>query len=134
MAIAHIISTQIRHVRDAESARALFATIAALPYEMVAVAYLDPDRRLLGMRHGLPGNDAAAEVPVRLILRDALAMDAASVVMAHNHPGGDPTPSAADRAVTRRLARALGTVDITLMDHIVLAARGSFSFRAMGLL
>lgn len=121
-------------MRDADSARALFATIAALPYEMLVLAYLDPERRLLGMRHALPGGDASAEVPVRLILRDALAMDAASVVMAHNHPGGDPTPSAADRTVTRRVARALGTVDITLMDHIVLASRGSFSFRAMGLL
>ena len=134
MASAHISPTQIRHVRDAESARALFATIAALPYEMVALAYLDPDRRLLGMRHAPPGDGVSAEVPVRLILRDALAMDAASVVMAHNHPGGDPTPSTADRAVTRRVARALDMVDITLMDHIVLAARGSFSFRAMGLL
>jgi DNA repair protein RadC len=124
----------MRHVHDADAARALFAAIAALPYEMVALAYLDPERRLLGMRHALPGRSAAAEVPVRLIVGDALALDAASVVMAHNHPGGDPVPSAADRAVTRRLARALYSVDVALMDHIVLAHDRSSSFRAMGLL
>lgn len=134
MAPVLTISTEIRHIHGREAAVGLFGDLAALPYEMVAFAYLDPERRLLGLRHGQSGRADVAEVPVRLVVADALAFDAASVVMAHNHPGGDPTPSEADRAVTRRLARALDAIEVRLMDHLVLAVGGTASFRAMGLL
>ena len=52
----------------------------------------------------------------------------AAMVMAHNHPSGDPTPSEADRALTRRLARALDALDMRLLDHLVLAGDGSPAF------
>ncbi|MEG3123502.1 JAB domain-containing protein [Sphingomonas sp. GB1N7] len=135
MAPVLTISTVIRHVRDMDAALGLFGTLAALPYEMIAFAYLDPKRMLLGMRHTQAGGVDSAEVPVRLVVADALAFDAAMVVMAHNHPGGDPAPSEADQAATRRLARALRSVEVRLVDHLVLAAGGgASSFRAIGLL
>ncbi|KQS05232.1 hypothetical protein ASG11_07105 [Sphingomonas sp. Leaf357] len=128
-------STVIRHVRDPEAALRLFNALVASPNEMVAFAYLDPERRLLGMRHTQAGRVDAADVPVRLVVTDALAFDAAMVVMAHTHPGGDPAPSEADRAVTRRLARALRSVEVRLVDHLVLVpGGGASSFRAIGLL
>ena len=131
---SQIRSTETRHVRDANAAHELFADLAGLPYELVGFAYLDPERRLLGVRYSPPGSRTAAAVSVRLVVADALAFDAVGVVMAHNHPGGDPAPSVADKAVTRRLARALSAVDVRMLDHIILTADRSTSFRALGLL
>jgi DNA repair protein RadC len=54
--------------------------------------------------------------------------------MAHNHPSGDPAPSAADREATRLLARALDTIEVQLVDHLIVAAEGMTSFRRLGLL
>lgn len=121
------------HIASARAAEALFAPLATATLEMLAVAYLDDAQRLLGMRHmqGLPDR---APLPIRVIAADALAFDATAVVIAHNHPSGDPTPSPADRAATHRLARALEGIDVRLLDHLVLAAGGSHSFRAMGYL
>ncbi|RYD55748.1 MAG: hypothetical protein EOP60_05755 [Sphingomonadales bacterium] len=62
------------------------------------------------------------------------ALDAEAVVMAHNHPSGDSTPSVADREATRMLARALDGLGIRLLDHLVVTRNGVSSFRAMGLL
>jgi DNA repair protein RadC len=57
-----------------------------------------------------------------------------SVILAHNHPSGDPTPSDEDKKVTRQLALAASTLGIRLLDHIVVARRGYFSFQEAGLL
>jgi DNA repair protein RadC len=58
----------------------------------------------------------------------------AGVILAHNHPCGDPTPSSADRQVTRRLALAGEAIDLAVLDHIIIAGRQCSSMRAMGLL
>lgn len=121
------------YIGDAAAAQALFGRIANAPFEVAAFAYLARDGRLLGMRH-MRGVDAdLVDVPIRRVVADALAFDAAAVLMAHNHPSGDPTPSAADRETTRRLLLALGPVDVRLVDHLVLAAGGgTASFRGLG--
>ncbi|MDP9085377.1 MAG: DNA repair protein [Pseudomonadota bacterium] len=125
---------ETRHIFGLEGALAVFAHLGGLRHEMIAFAYLDPDRRLLALRHAQVGDVEAAEVPVRLVMADVLAFDAEGVIMAHNHPGGDPAPSEADRAATRRLARVLNAVEVRLLDHIVLTRDDASSFRAMGLL
>ena len=56
------------------------------------------------------------------------------MILAHNHPSGDPTPSAADRQITRRLALAGEAIDLTVVDHLVIAGTNCTSMRAMGLL
>lgn len=123
----------LRRIADLEAARALFAPLAAERNEIAAFAYLDPEWRLLGLRHAIGHGDAVA-LPVRTVAADALALDAAVVLMAHNHPSGDAQPSAADRMLTRRLARLLDALDIILFDHLVLAGGAITSFRALGLL
>jgi DNA repair protein RadC len=131
---AATVSRETRHVPDLAAALALFEPLAHQPREMLAFAYLDPEWRVLGMRHTHPGGAAAVLVPVRDVVADAIAFDTVAVLMAHNHPSGDPTPSEADHAVTRRMARALDTIGVRLIDHLILARDRSASFRAMELL
>jgi DNA repair protein RadC len=126
--------TFVGEVRDRETALRLFAPIAHLTQEVAVFAYLDPEWRLLGMRHRPSGTRHTAVVPVREIMRDILAFEARRVLMAHNHPCGDPSPSRDDIAATRRLARTLDTIGVTLVDHLILAGTRSASLREAGLL
>jgi DNA repair protein RadC len=59
---------------------------------------------------------------------------AAGVILIHNHPSGDPTPSAEDIDLTARVRRALDAIDVRLVDHLVVARRGHVSFAEAGLL
>ena len=126
--------SQPRRIADRGAASDLFAPLADEQVEVVAIVYLDRDQRVLGMRHARSSSNSVLDLPIRAIAADALAFDAAGVVMAHNHPSGDPTPSVADRDATRRLARALQVLDVRLLDHLVVARGGIASFRALGLL
>jgi DNA repair protein RadC len=120
------------YILDVPAAQALFGRLAGARTEIAAFAYLARDGRLLGMRHMHGDHADSVDVPVRWVVADALAFDAAGVLMAHNHPSGDPSPSRADRATTRRLLGALDPVDVRLVDHLVFARDGWASFRALG--
>ena len=122
-----------RRLANSATAGELFAPLAVETTEVMAFAYLAADQRILGMRH-IRGAVDRLKLPIRTIAADALAFDAVAVVMAHNHPSGDPTPSVADREATRLLARALDTLEVRLLDHLVVASGGVTSFRALGLL
>ena len=123
-----------RRLADANAAGALFACLADESTEVMAFVYLDADQRVLGLRHARSGSTSRLVLPIREIAVDALAFGAVAVVMAHNHPSGDPRPSIADREATRLLARALETLEIRLIDHLIVATGGIVSFRSLGLL
>jgi DNA repair protein RadC len=81
--------------------------------------------------------DGAADhvvVPLRMILREALAHDCHAMLIHHSHLSGDPSPSASDIATTRILCRILRPLEIRLCDHLISAGDQLFSFRAHGLL
>ncbi|MES2420894.1 MAG: JAB domain-containing protein [Pseudomonadota bacterium] len=120
-------------IADLAAARALFSGLRNATVEMVAVAYLDPNRRLLGMRHVVGGRDQAA-ISIRTVAADALAFGAVGVVIAHNHPSGSVTPSARDVTFTRALAAGLRTLEVVLLDHLVIAGVQVTSLRAMGVI
>lgn len=101
--------------------------------EVAAFAYCDGAGRVLGIRHAR-GTANAVDLPVRRVAIDALSLDAAVVVMAHNHPRGEALPSRADRDATRRLADALHALGVRLHEHLVVGTGGAWSFRAAGLL
>lgn len=126
--------SETRRIVGRSAAGALFGRLAAEAVEVAAFAYLGADHRLLGLRHCRSGARDRLELPVRTIAADALAFGARALVMAHNHPSGDPSPSAADREATRRLARALDALEVRLLEHLVVARDGVASFRALGLL
>jgi DNA repair protein RadC len=80
------------------------------------------------------GSLNASIVHPREVYRPAILAAAASIIVAHNHPSGDPEPSEEDTSITRRLAQVGELVGIALLDHIVVAARGVVSLRERGLL
>lgn len=123
-----------RRIADAAAAGALFACLADEATEVMAFVYLGGDQRVLGLRHARSSSVSRLVLPIREIAADALAFGAVAVVMAHNHPSGDPTPSIADREATRLLARALATLEVRLVDHLIVASNGITSFRSLGLL
>jgi DNA repair protein RadC len=105
-----------------------------LAQERFLVLLLDGRHRL--MRHEVvsQGTLTASLVHPREVFRPALRHAAAALVLVHNHPSGDPTPSAEDREVTTRLARAGEILGIRVLDHVVVAERGYCSLREEGLL
>jgi len=101
--------------------------------EGVAAMHADDAGRLLAIDEFGGGADQIA-LPIRFILRRALNLGAQGLVIAHNHPSGEPAPSPADIAATRQLAAACEMLGVTLHDHLIFARSGCESFRRLGLL
>lgn len=121
-------------IRTAADVRALFATLATEAAERCGFAYLDPEWMLLGVRETEIGTAHGIGVPLRDVIADVLALGACAMVMVHNHPTGDLSPSAADVAVTRRLVAGLEAIDVRLADHVVIGPDGYASMRELGFL
>jgi len=102
--------------------------------ERLAVLHLGPDRRMLACDESDIAPGASVMLPIREIIAAALRRDARGLILAHNHPSGDPGPSAADIAATRALARVAASLDIRLHDHLIFAGSECRSLRALGLL
>lgn len=100
--------------------------------EHFEAAFLDTRNRLIACERLFSGGLDGAEVHPRIVAQRALALNAAAVIVAHNHPSGSPEPSAADRAVTARLKQALGLVDVRLLDHVIVGGRLTLSMAARG--
>jgi DNA repair protein RadC len=107
---------------------------AASRAEKVAVLHLAADRRLIAIEEQGEAASDAAPIIVGAILAAALRRDSRGLVLAHNHPSGDPRPSAADIRATRRLARAAAEIGVRLHDHLIFAGGDCRSFRALGLI
>lgn len=70
----------------------------------------------------------------REIVKRALELSAAAVILMHNHPSGDPTPSKADIEITQKIIEAASTVNVTVHDHVIITAAGHYSFKSFGLI
>ena len=101
--------------------------------EVFAALFLDARHRALGFEELFQGSIDGAEVHPRVLVERALARGASAVIVGHNHPSGNPEPSAADRAVTARLRQALALVDVRLLDHFVIGDGAPVSMAARGL-
>lgn len=112
------------------------AKIGALPNEVFQVAYLDSGLRLLrdGVETLEEGTIDRAAVYPRRVIEAALRRGAAALVCAHNHPNGNITPSEQDKLLTRALVLAANTVQLKLLDHLIVSPDAVFSFRREGLL
>lgn len=115
--------------------------VAGLEVEKFWVLCLNRKNRLLKRVEVTSGTATNSLVHPREVFREAIREGASAIVCVHNHPSGDPTPSAADIQVTRQLREAAKTVCIDLLDHVVVGnsandptAQGFYSFRSAGLI
>lgn len=106
--------------------------LAGLEREVFAAVFLDTRHRLIEYAELFFGTIDGAEVHPRELVRQALLLNSAAVVIAHNHPSGEPEPSAADRALTAQLKQALSLVDVRLLDHFVIGGHTPLSMAARG--
>jgi DNA repair protein RadC len=101
--------------------------------ENLWVAHVDDQARCIHVsRH--EGNRSGAEFPLRTIIADAAVHGSAGIVLAHNHPSGDPRPSDSDCRATRRLAVAAEALDCAVIDHLVFGGAECTSLRGLGYL
>ncbi|MBE2210345.1 MAG: DNA repair protein RadC [Xanthomonadaceae bacterium] len=97
--------------------------LGGLDHEEFHAVYLDTRHQIIAVEGLFRGTVDGAEVHPREVVRAAMRHNAAAVIFAHNHPSGNPEPSAADRAITARLKQALALVDVRVLDHIVVGER-----------
>lgn len=103
-------------------------------HEVFGALFLDNRHRVIRVAELFQGTIDGASVYPRVVVQRALELNAAAVVLFHNHPSGVAEPSHADEAITQRLRDALALVDIRVVDHFVVAAGESVSFAERGLL
>ena len=111
------------------------AKIAGLPHEAFMVIFLNTKNELIDSEVVQEGTVDRATIYPRRVIESALTRHAAAMILVHNHPSGHPDPSAEDRVLTRTIIEAARTMDIRVLDHIIVGRRGHFSFaenRMMG--
>jgi DNA repair protein RadC len=101
--------------------------------EILRIIHFDRCRTVLAVIE-YAGEATRVVLPLHAVIAEALRLGTTGLLLSHNHPSGDPTPSRADIAATHRLARAAAALGIRVHDHLVIGAGRRVSFRAAGLL
>lgn len=117
----------------ADTERFLAAKLSDLEHELFCCLFLDNRHRVLAFEPLFRGTIDGTSVYPREVVKEALAVNAAAVILAHNHPSGVAEPSQADERITRRLKAALELVDIRLLDHFVVGRGAVTSLASRGL-
>jgi DNA repair protein RadC len=118
----------------ADTEEFLTARLRDLPHEMFCCLYLDNRHRVLEFEELFRGTIDGTSVYPREVVKRALSVNAAAVILAHNHPSGVAEPSQADERITKRIMAALALVDIRLLDHLVIGDGASTSLASRGLM
>lgn len=108
--------------------------LGALPHEVFAVLFLDAQQRLIACEEMFRGTLTQTSVYPREVVKRALELNTASVVLSHNHPSGVLEPSRADELLTQTLKSSLQLVDVRVLDHVVVGRTGALSFAERGLM
>lgn len=117
-----------------EVAQYLQLHLAHKAHEVFAVLFLNSQHRLIAMEELFRGTLNQTSVYPREVVVRALHHQAAAVILAHNHPSGELTPSSADQTLTQRLQQALQLVDVQVLDHLIVAPGGHCSMQSRGLM
>ena len=132
------LSRKVRRGSAFSSPRAtkeyLSLKLGALEHEVFVVLFLDKRHRLISYAEMFRGTIDGASVHPREVVKEALKLNAAAVILAHPHPSGVAEPSHADEMITSRLKDALALIDVRILDHIIVAGGDTVSFAERGLL
>ncbi len=120
-------------LRTSEDAARLVFDMTALPQEHIRVILVDTTNRVIAIPTVYIGTVNMAVLRASEIYREAITRNAPAIILVHNHPSGDPTPSPEDVQLTRRLLEAGDLLDIVLLDHIIIGGSQWRSLRDMGL-
>lgn len=112
----------------------LTAQMAHMPVEEVRVLFLNAKNMLIANESMWRGSVDSASMHVREVMKRAIAHGATALIVVHNHPSGDPTPSKQDVQLTRELVEAGRHMQVTVHDHVIVGAQGRSSLRAIGLM
>jgi DNA repair protein RadC len=130
--------SELKHRTVISSSAALLSycqrSMAHAPREQFRVLFLDSKNQLIADEVLNEGTVDHAPVYPREVARRALEHSAAAVILVHNHPSGDPKPSAADIAITEEIVDAARAVSVKVHDHLVVGRNGAASFKSLGLL
>lgn len=110
------------------------SVMAHEPIEQFRLLFLDTKNALIADEKQSQGTVNHTPVYVREVVKRALELGASALVMAHNHPSGDPTPSKDDIAMTKEVAAAAEKLGIALHDHLIIGRKGHVSLKSMGLI
>lgn len=121
---------QIRSSKDAY--HVLAPLIMDLPHEEFWILLLNRANKVIGRERVSIGGVAGTVVDAKIIFRKALEMLASGIILCHNHPSGNLNPSHADLEITKKLKRAGETLEINILDHLIIAENGYFSFADEG--
>jgi DNA repair protein RadC len=108
--------------------------LAHLPRERLHLLFLDRKNAVVASETQGVGTVDHAPIYPREVARRALELNASAVIMVHNHPSGDPSPSAADIEATKKVAEALKAIGVTLHDHLIVGRNGHASLKSAGLI
>jgi DNA repair protein RadC len=112
----------------------LSAQMAHIAVEEVRVLFLNAKNMLLANEAMWRGSVDSASMHVREVMKRAIVHGATAIIIVHNHPSGDPTPSQADVQLTRELVEAGRHMKVTVHDHVIVGSQGRSSLRALGLM
>jgi DNA repair protein RadC len=127
--------TPTPHYDSSESVYACLKPILAnQDREHMYGLFLDAKHALIGINHIAMGNMTEAFIHPREVFKCAILLNAAALILAHNHPSGDPSPSREDRLLTTRLAEAGTLLGIALLDHLIIGEDRYYSFADHGTL
>jgi DNA repair protein RadC len=107
--------------------------LGSLNHEVFAVLFLDVQNRLIEYRQMFRGTLTQTSVYPREVVKESLELNAAAVVLVHNHPSGSVKPSRADEALTQTLKAALALVDVRVLDHVIVSSVETLSMAECGL-
>ena len=127
--------TGVKHIHAPEDVHNIIAAeYADAVVETAMMLALDTKNKVIGIFEISRGSLNASIIHPRDIFQRAILVNAASVILAHNHPSGDPTPSPEDVALTKKLAEAGRVMDITVLDHVIVGEGVFVSLKEQGAL
>lgn len=139
----YVYAITTRRHRIAENIGTVRTPVDALPVltslltgretEVLVVLLLDTRNNIIGAHTAYEGNVSATLVRIGELFREAVRHNASGIIIAHNHPGGDPTPSPDDAHLTAEVIAAGRLLDIKVLDHLIVAEQGWASFRSRGI-